>query len=292
MPARGRSIGGPLLLASAASADEAVTALLAGAAVIDLKDPRRGPLGACSPAVWRAARRDCRGLDPARPMSAAAGPACARSAARLAGIAARIGFDYVKVGLEGLPRPDSAIAALRPIVAVARRARPGVRVIAATYADARRVRALPALRLPEVARLAGCDGCLLDTAVKEEGTLLDHLGLRSLERFVASCRRRSLLCALAGSIRFDQIEAIGSVGPDFIGARGALCEGGRTGRIDPARVRAFSGALLPGAPVETGRAGLRRGRRSPAPAGRGEEAQERADRRRRAAPGSALPAVP
>ncbi len=40
------------LLVSVRSADEALSALKGGAAVIDVKDPDRGPLGLASPEVW------------------------------------------------------------------------------------------------------------------------------------------------------------------------------------------------------------------------------------------------
>ena len=273
----------PLLLASVGDAEEAVTALRAGASVIDLKDPERGPLGPCRPAILRAARDACRVLDPGRPLSAAAGPARDADARRIAAAAAKLGYLFVKVGLEDLPRPGQAVAALRRVVAAAHQARPEARVVAATYADAARVNALPVARLPEVAARAGCDGCLLDTAVKDGRTLLDHAGPRDLARFAADCRRRRLLCALAGSLRAEDFGALAPVCPDLIGARGALCEGGRRGRLDGARVRAFAAALLA--------AGPRRVRRSPAPRSLQEAGSERADRRPRAAPGAA-PASP
>jgi uncharacterized protein (UPF0264 family) len=269
----------PLLLASVADPAEAVLALRAGAAILDLKDPRRGPLGPCRPAVLRAALQACRGLDPGRPMSAAAGPARSRAAMRIVAAAARCGYTFVKVGLEGLARPDEALAALRRVVAAARGARPDVRVIAATYADAASVAALPAALLPEVAARAGCDGCLLDTAVKDGRGLLDHARPDGLARFAADCRRRRLVCALAGSLRAGQLGALRAVNADLIGARGALCEGGRAGRLVAARVRAFAAALEA--------AGSRRDRRSPAPRAARGGAPQRAGRPRRAAPGAA-----
>jgi uncharacterized protein (UPF0264 family) len=272
-----------LLLASVTDAEEAIAALRAGAGVIDLKDPQRGPLGACRPVVLQAARDGCRGLDPKRPLSAAAGPARAADAARIAAAAARLGYTFVKVGLEGLPQPDEALAALRSVVAAAKEARPEVRVIAATYADAASVQALTPARLPGVAARAGCDGCLLDTAVKDGRTLLDHCDARALDRVAADCRRRRLLCALAGSLRADQLDTLAAVRVDLIGARGALCDGGRSGRLVPERLRAFAAALAA--------AGIRPARRSPAPRRVRGAAPERADRRHRAAPGDA-PASP
>src|SRR5689334_696643 len=47
----------PGLLVSVRSADEALSALAGGAAVIDVKEPDRGPLGRADVAAWREVRR-------------------------------------------------------------------------------------------------------------------------------------------------------------------------------------------------------------------------------------------
>jgi uncharacterized protein (UPF0264 family) len=273
-------------LASAASAGEAVAALRAGAAVIDLKNPRLGPLGACREATLRAARRRCLALDPARPMSAAAGPAVSPAAARVAAQAARLGYDYVKCGLEGIATPGAAVAALRRAGRAARAASPRVRLIAATYADAAIVKALPPALLPAVAARAGFDGCLLDTAAKAGPGLADLVSADAIAAFIAACRRAGLLCALAGSLRAVALRRVPALlEADLIGARGALCEGGRAGRISPLRVRTFSLALA--AAVAARKRAAPRGRdarRSPAPPSPPPGAARTEGRRRPVAP--------
>jgi len=234
----------PLLLASVADPGEAAMALRAGAAIIDLKDPRRGALGPCRLGTLRAARALVLRLDPTRPMSAAAGPARSRDAIRVAAGAARLGYRFVKCGLEDLSTPARAVAALRRVGRAARAASPGVRLIAATYADAGTVRALPWTHLPEVAARAGFDGCLLDTATKDGRRLTDVLTDRDLADFAAGCRAAGLMCALAGSLDLESLARTPALlGADFIGARGALCSGGRRGRLDARRVRRFARAL-------------------------------------------------
>jgi uncharacterized protein (UPF0264 family) len=237
-PAPGGS-GRPLILVSVADEQEAALALAAGADVLDLKDPRLGPLGACAPATLRAvaALRDRRA--PGLPLSAALGPARDLAARRLAGVAAECGYDVVKAGCEGIAAPEAATAALVGIAREARRGRPGLLVVAATYADAARVGAIPLDLLPDAAAHAGLDGCLLDTAVKDGRALGEHLPVADLAAFAAECHRRGLLCALAGSIGPQHLPAIAAARPDLIGARGALCEGGRAGRFDPVRLAAF-----------------------------------------------------
>jgi len=250
---RGRSIapgrGGdrppraPLLLASAADADEAGVALLAGADIVDMKDPARGVLGACDRRVLADAAAVRRRLAPGRPLSAALGAARDDVAAPRAAAAARLGFDYLKAGLDGTTDWRAAAALLRPLAAAARGAAPGTRLIAASYADAPAVGALSPIDLPDAAAAAAFDGCLLDTAVKDGRGVLDHLGIAGIELFVRACRARGLLAAVAGSIAAVDLAAVVAAGPDIIGARGALCAGGRRGRLDAERVRAFRAAI-------------------------------------------------
>ena len=241
--ARGPAAGPARLLVSVRDEAEAAEAIAAGADVLDLKDPRRGPLGPCDEATLRAvaALRDRRA--PRLALSAALGPARAPRAARLAALAGALGYDAVKAGLEGLVSEAEAAEILARLAARARAAGPGMLVIAATYADARPVRALPHRGLPRVTRRAGLDGCLLDTAIKDGRPLTRHLDRRALAAWVEACRARGLISALAGSLREADLAAIAAAGPDLVGARGALCAGGREGRLDARRVAGFRAAL-------------------------------------------------
>ena len=242
-PAGPAAAGRIRLLASVRSEAEAETAIDAGADVLDLKEPRRGPLGPCDLATLRrvAALRDRRSSR--LPLSAAIGPALGPRAVRLAALAADLGYDAIKTGLEGLETAARAEAALSKIAAAARAARPGILVIAATYADAARVRALPHPLLPEVTARAGLDGCLLDTAVKDGRPLTAHLDRDALAAWVAACRAARLVSALAGSLRRIDLGAVAAAAPDLIGARGALCSGGRDGCLDCRHLALFRAAL-------------------------------------------------
>ena len=241
--ARGPAAGPARLLVSVRDVAEAAAAIAAGADVLDLKDPRRGPLGPCDEATLRAvaALRDRRA--PRLALSAALGPARGPRAARLAALAGKLGYDAVKAGLEGVASESQAAAVLTRLAARARATGHGMLVIAATYADARSVRALPHRALPRVTERAGLDGCLLDTATKDGRSLTLHLERRGLAAWVEVCRARGLISALAGSLREADLAAIAAAGPDLVGARGALCAGGREGRLDALRVAGFRAAL-------------------------------------------------
>jgi (5-formylfuran-3-yl)methyl phosphate synthase len=180
---------------------------------------------------------------PDRPLSAALGPAVDGGTAALAAEAALLGFDFLKTGLEGAPDARTATALLTPIAGAARRVFPAVRLIAAGYADAPGAGSIDPSELPAIAAAAGFDGCLVDTAAKDGRGILHHLGRAGVASFVRACHSRGLLAAVAGSIDAAGLAEVVGTGPDVIGARGALCSGGRRGRLDPERVRVLRVAI-------------------------------------------------
>ncbi len=244
----------PLLLASVTGPEEAAIALRAGADILDAKDPREGSLGACAPSVLRAivALRD--GWTPGGPVvpavSAALGdaPNLPGTFALAAAGAAACGVDYLKIGLRAPCEEDEACAFLLAVVRAAHEVSPAVRVVVAAYAEAGAIGSVSAARLPGIAARASAHGCLIDTALKDGRSLFDHLEAGAIARFLSACRERGLLCGLAGSLALDHVPRLLELGPDVIGVRGAICAGGRSGRLDPLRIRAWREALQGGAP--------------------------------------------
>jgi len=225
------------LLVSVVDAGEACAAATAGAEIIDVKNPAEGSLGAPSPAVIAAIRA---AVPEALPVSAAIGdmPNLPGTAALAALGAAHSGAAFVKVGLWGVGTEEDAIALLRTVRAAAAEAV----VVAGAYADARRVAPAPLAPalLPRVARAAGVDVCLLDTAVKDGRGLLDWLSPQALTALVDEAHELGLLVALAGALRAEDLPVVGATGADIAGVRSAACaDGRRTGALDPSRVRAL-----------------------------------------------------
>lgn len=227
------------LLVSVVSAAEARAAVAGGAAIIDVKDPRIGPLGAAVPDIIRSVRAAV----PAHlPVSAALGdlPHMPGTAALAAAGAALAGAAYVKVGLLD-PSPAAARQLLLAAVAGAAQGAPGTRVVAVAYADAAAIGALPPHALPAAARAAGCAGAMLDTYQKGPGNLLTWQDWDSLAGFLAACRAAGLWGALAGSLSAELVGQAAALCPDIIGVRGAACAGGRrTGRVTADRVRTLA----------------------------------------------------
>jgi (5-formylfuran-3-yl)methyl phosphate synthase len=228
------------LLVSVVDADEARDAAAAGADIVDVKNPVEGSLGAPSPSVIAAVRA---AVPTELPVSAAIGdmPNLPGTAALAALGAARIGAAFVKVGLWGVSTEAEAVALLRAVQdGVAGVS--GATVVAAAYADARRVAHAPLAPelLPRVARAAGVGVCLLDTAVKDGRGLLYWLSPDALTSLVADAHAAGLRVALAGALRAQDLPTVRGTGANIAGVRSAACgDGRRTGRLDAARVRAL-----------------------------------------------------
>jgi uncharacterized protein (UPF0264 family) len=217
------------LLASVASLAEVEAALELGADILDLKDPASGALGAWSTgrlaqAVARVAGR--------RPVSATVGDLPMRPERLLdaARGTAGLGVDIVKIGFFQGGDQHGCAAAL------AAAAQEGIRLVAVLMADQK-----PDLALLSTLAAAGFFGAMLDTADKAGGGLRRHLPDSVLGGFVARARSLGLLTGLAGSLAVPDIAPLAALEPDYLGFRGALCAGGRTGGLDPlafAQVRA------------------------------------------------------
>ena len=225
------------LLVSVIDAGEARAAAAAGADIVDVKNPAEGSLGAPFPAVIAGVRA---AVPAALPVSAAIGdmPNLPGTAALAALGAARSGAAFVKVGLWGVSTEAEAVDLLRTV----REAVADAVVVAAAYADARRVAHAPLAPelLPRVAHAAGVGICLLDTAVKDGRGLLEWLSPDALTSFVADAHVAGLQVALAGALRTEDLPVVRATGADIAGVRSAACaDGRRTGPLDAERVRAL-----------------------------------------------------
>jgi uncharacterized protein (UPF0264 family) len=219
-----------LFLASVRDAAEAEMALGAGADIIDLKDPKRGALGALAPEAIAACVK-C--IDGRAPVSATIGdlPLGGEPVRDALRIMASLGVDYVKIGL--FPGNDAKFRLDLPKATT-------FRVILVLFADA-----LPEFDATEFACRIGASGLMLDTQGKRGGTLLDHLPVEKLAATVSIARARGLTVGFAGSLKAKQVPDLLALEPDLLGFRGALCrEGDRVKPLDPLRLANLR-ALIP-----------------------------------------------
>jgi uncharacterized protein (UPF0264 family) len=218
------------LLVSVRSAVEALAALAGGAAVIDVKEPDRGPLGCAEGRVWSAVRRV---VPNGVPVSVALGELSEWQEAEALGLisAELAGISYIKLGLAGAT-PDWAECWAK----LKRAGRPGPQWVAVAYADCDRAGAPhPAEILDEALRSGDCVGILLDTWDKTRPSPISVSP--SWSSWFARARRGGLLTALAGGLDEERIDRLGPLDPDLFAVRGAACRGGdRRGTVDASRV--------------------------------------------------------
>lgn len=222
------------LLVSVVSAEEARRALAGGADMIDVKDPREGPLGAPSPRVLAEVARV---VGSAAPVSVALGdlPALPHTAALAARGASACGARYVKVGLRDVPELDRAVAVMS---AVADAVGPGTGVIAVAYADAVALDppAFAPAWLPDLVARTGIAGALVDTFVKDGRGLFSWMSERELATLIAAVRATGGTFAVAGQLRRGELRRVDA---DVVGVRSAVCRGGeRTAELDAELVAA------------------------------------------------------
>lgn len=79
---------------------------------------------------------------------------------------------------------------------------------------------------------------LIDTAIKDGTTLLDHCSLETLQLRLHQASELGIGVALAGSISFAMLPQLLALHPQWVGMRGALCSGpARTSAISLEKVR-------------------------------------------------------
>lgn len=215
------------LLVSVRNATEALTALAAGADLVDVKEPDRGALGAAdadtiSKVVAAVAQRV--------PTSAALGE-LAEFGRREQALPRQLNF--VKWGpagcanlVEWLQRWRAASAGLPE----------GTQPVAVAYADSQAAGSPDPWQIADQAMKLGCRGLLLDTYNKRNGSVLEYFSLADLQRWMEPLQDAGILTVVAGGLGANEVSQIARIRPDYIGVRGAACEGGRAGVIDHRRI--------------------------------------------------------
>lgn len=226
------STGRPRFLASVTSVPEALTAVAAGAEIIDGKNPAEGALGALP---HETVRDIVEAVGHAVPVSATVGdlPAVPDVLCDAAIAMAPTGVDLVKIGFFDGGDAKACIAALGHLDLG------HARLVGLLLADRN-----PDFNLIAAMAAAGFAGVMLDTATKDGRALPDVMNTAEIRRFVDTVRASGLFVGLAGALRLEHIHDIAALTPDVIGFRGALCSGTRReGSIEEGAVRAVAREL-------------------------------------------------
>lgn len=214
------------LLVSPSSIEEAKSSLSAD--IIDVKKPSEGSLGANFPWIIR----EIKNLAGKKPVSAAIGDNEYKpgSAALSAYGAAHAGADYVKVGLmfDGVDRAREVITAVNTAV---KREFPEKYVVIAAYADFERLGTISPFAISQLVADAGADVAMIDTGIKDGKSTFEFMDEERLTRFTEQNRELGLQTALAGSLKFEDLDALKRINPEIIGVRGMVCGGDRTATI-------------------------------------------------------------
>ena len=226
------------LLISPQNVKEAAEAIAGGADIIDVKNPKEGPLGANFPWVIKQIKE----ITPKNiQVSCTLGeaPNLPGSVSLAAYGAASLGVDYIKVGLYGNKTLQEAIGLLQNVTKAAKDCNPKIKVVATGYADAQRANSIDPLLVPEAAFKAKADVAMIDTAVKDGKNLFDFLTTEKLQEFVDLAHKYGLEAALAGSLRKTDLPIIYGLGADVAGLRGAACTNSNrvTGHITSEKVQ-------------------------------------------------------
>jgi uncharacterized protein (UPF0264 family) len=209
------------MLASVNSVAEALLVLSAGVDIIDLKQPALGALGALE---ITAVKQIVDGIAGRCPISATIGdlPMQSEPVFNAVKTMAETGVDYIKIGFfpgDDWPGTINKLAELTG---------QNHALIAVLFADSQ-----PDLAIIRLLKEAGFTGVMLDTMNKKKGSLTKLMNKTEIGQFVTQTKALQLLCGLAGSLRLEDIPELIVYQPDYLGFRGALCQGhNRVGQLN------------------------------------------------------------
>lgn len=238
------------LLVSVRDLDEARIALEAGVDLIDMKDPTKGALGAVEAVEAQRIAGLCGASH--KPLSMALGELPEDFPGDLSALDPFALFEnpppavpeevsFAKIGLAGCARRPRWRAQLQLL---RRTLDPNTGFVAVVYADGDAVGAPAAEAIVAEAIKLEARAVLVDTAVKDGRTLLDHWSPAQIRRFVEEVQSLGMLAVVGGGLTLTVIPQAVLSGADYVAVRSAACTTDRTSRIDAERIRAIQ-QLLP-----------------------------------------------
>ncbi|HOX35484.1 MAG TPA: (5-formylfuran-3-yl)methyl phosphate synthase [Methanoregulaceae archaeon] len=213
------------LLVSPSSIAEAKCSVAAD--IIDVKRPAEGSLGANFPWVIREIRSFSK-----KPVSAAIGdfPPRPGGASLAAYGAACAGADFIKIGL-AFDGNDAARDVIAAVVRAVKDEFPEKSVVIAAYSDYRRMGTIAPVAMAPLAAELGADYAMVDTGIKDGKSTFEFMNDDELSVFTATNRDLGLKTAIAGSLKFEDLDRLKKIDPAIIGVRGMVCGGDRNATI-------------------------------------------------------------
>ncbi|MCL2134760.1 MAG: hypothetical protein FWH37_04295 [Candidatus Bathyarchaeota archaeon] len=226
------------LLVSPQNQKDAIEAIAGGANIIDVKNPKEGPLGANFPWVIQEIKQFIP-KDVELSCTLGEAPNLLGSITLAAYGAASLGVNYVKVGLGGIQTVQKGMDLLEGIVHAVKMCDSNIKVVVVGYGDYFRANSVEPEFVVSVAFATKADVVMLDTAVKDGQNLFDFQSCQQLKRFIDAAHTCNLEVALAGSLQAKDLLVVKKLGADFVGLRGAACQNSNrdTGCITRERVK-------------------------------------------------------
>lgn len=235
------------LLVSVRDSHEALEALAGGAAIVDVKEPSRGPLGRADAVTAAAIGRALHGRVP---WTLACGElaAVADIVSHVHRVLEHLGPDApplaVKAGPAALDLAGWQAAQRRMAGSLPE----GIAAVAVAYADWERAGAPPPEGIIDAAAAAGSGVLLIDTFDKSAGGLFELRSSEVVAGWVGKARAGGLRVALAGRLHARHVPVAAKLGADVVAVRSAACGGDRMGHVESARVRDLDRLWSDGAP--------------------------------------------
>lgn len=215
------------LLVTVINKKECLRVIKSGCDILDIKNPGEGSLGAAFPWIIKEIKESVpRNIS----ISIAIGDIFNLPGTISLAVLGALVFspDYIKVGLKGIKNKHEAKYLLEKLVKTVKSSRsPSTKIVAAGYADYKKIGSIYPLYIPDIASESGAKVAMIDTFIKDDRSILDIMSTSEIAKFVDRCHKNGLTAAIAGSLSLKHVTEVKKIGVDFIGIRGAVCSGNR-----------------------------------------------------------------
>ena len=126
---------------------------------------------------------------------------------------------------------DRACDVIEAVTTAVKQEFPEKYVVIAAYSDFQRLGTISPLAISELVADAGADVAMIDTGIKDGKSTFAFMEEEALIRFVEQNQDLGLQTALAGSLKFEDLDALKRIDPEIIGVRGMVCGGDRNATI-------------------------------------------------------------
>jgi hypothetical protein len=104
-------------------------------------------------------------------------------------------------------------------------------VVIAAYSDYQRMHSISPFEMAPIAAECGADFAMVDTGIKDRQSTFAFMDEKVLRSFTEKNQDLGLGTALAGALKFEDMDALKRINPDIIGVRGMVCGGDRNATV-------------------------------------------------------------